>query len=159
MIKTLVKNRLSALFGSAVGRPRKGKEIKKASTAKGVKTKPYEYVTSGGYRLLCGKNNLQNDQITFKMSSKEDWWFHVKGAPGSHVLLVLDGREEPSERDFTEAASLAAFHSSLSSAEHVEVDYTEVRYLKKPSGAKPGFVTYTTYYSAYVKPEDLSPKA
>ena len=136
-----------------------GTKIKKQSTAKGIKTKPYEYVTSGGYRLLCGKNNLQNDQITFKMSEKRDWWFHVKNAPGSHVLLILDGREEPSEKDFTEAAALAAFHSSLASGEHVEVDYTEVRYLKKPAGAKPGFVTYTTYWTAYVKPQDLTPKA
>lgn len=130
-----------------------GAKIKKAATAKGVKTKPYEYRTSGGYRLICGKNNLQNDQITFRLSAKEDWWFHVKNAPGSHVVMVIDGKGEPSERDFTEAASLAAYHSSLSSAERVEVDYTNVRYLKKPSGAKPGFVVYTTYYSAVVKPE------
>jgi len=136
-----------------------GKRIKKVLGGKPLKTKPLEYMTSGGYRLICGKNNLQNDQITLKLSSKEDWWFHVKNAPGSHVLLVLNGREEPSEKDFTEAASLAAFHSSLSGADHVEVDYTQVRYIKKPAGAKPGFVTYTTYWTAYVKPEDLPPKA
>ncbi len=129
-----------------------GAKIRKAATAKGVKTKPYEYVTSGGYRLICGKNNLQNDQITFKLASKEDWWFHVKNAPGSHVVMILDGKGEPSERDFTEAASLAAYHSSLAASERVEVDYTNVRYLKKPNGAKPGFVVYTTYYSALVKP-------
>lgn len=130
-----------------------GTRIKRAATAKGVKTKPYEYTTSGGYRLLCGKNNLQNDQLTFKLASKNDWWFHVKNAPGSHVLMIVDGKDEPSERDFTEAASLAAYHSSLSASERVEVDYTNVRYLKKPNGAKPGFVVYTTYYSAVVKPE------
>ena len=130
-----------------------GAKLKRSATAKGVKTKPYEYLTSGGYRLICGKNNLQNDQITFRLAAKEDWWFHVKNAPGSHVVMVLDGKGEPSERDFTEAASLAAYHSSLSSAERVEVDYTNVRYLKKPNGAKPGFVVYTTYYSAVVKPE------
>ncbi|MBQ7364050.1 MAG: NFACT family protein [Clostridia bacterium] len=135
-----------------------GTKIRKAATAKGVKTKPYEFRTSGGYRLLCGKNNLQNDQITFRLAAKDDWWFHVKNAPGSHVVMIVDGREEPSEKDFTEACALAAFHSSVSSAEHVEVDYTKVRHLKKPAGAKPGFVTYTTYYSAYVKPCDLSGK-
>ena len=135
-----------------------GTKIKRASTAKGTKTKPYEYLTSGGYRLLCGKNNLQNDQITFKMSSKDDWWFHVKSAPGSHVLMILDGKGEPADADFNEALALAAYHSSLSASERVEVDYTRVRYLKKPSGAKPGFVTYTTYYSAVVKPQDLTPK-
>ncbi len=132
-----------------------GKKIKKGGSQKPIKTKPYEYKTSGGYRLLCGKNNLQNDQITLKLAAKEDWWFHVKNAPGSHVIMIVDGKKEPSEKDFTEAASLAAFHSSLAAAERVEVDYTLIRHIKKPSGAKPGFVTYTTYWSAVVTPKDL----
>ena len=132
-----------------------GSKIKKAVAAKPIKTKPLEYMTSGGYRLLCGKNNLQNDHITTKVASKTDWWFHVKNAPGSHVILFLDGKDEPDAKDFTEAASLAAFHSSLSDGESVAVDYTEVRYIKKPAGAKPGFVTYTTYWTAYVTPQDI----
>ncbi len=132
-----------------------GAKLHRTSCAKPIKTKPSEYRTSGGYRLLCGKNNLQNDMITTKLASKEDWWFHVKNAPGSHVVLFVDGREEPSEKDFTEAASLAAFHSSLADGENVAVDYTLIRHIKKPSGAKPGFVTYTTYWTAYVKPSDL----
>ncbi len=132
-----------------------GSKIKKAAAAKPIKTKPLEYVTSGGYRLLCGKNNLQNDHITTKVAAKSDWWFHVKNAPGSHVIMFLDGKDEPDAKDFTEAAALAAFHSSLSDGESVAVDYTEVRYIKKPAGAKPGFVTYTTYWTAYVTPQDI----
>ncbi len=132
-----------------------GKKVGKPSSAKPLKTQPYEYHTSGGYRLLCGKNNLQNDQLTCKLAGKTDWWFHVKNAPGSHVILFLEGKEEPPEQDFTEAAALAAYHSSLAEGATVAVDYTQVRYIKKPAGAKPGFVTYTTYWTAYVTPKDL----
>lgn len=114
-------------------------------------SKPIEYVTSGGYRVLCGKNNLQNDELSMKTASKNDWWFHVKNAPGSHVIMLCD-REEPSEQDFTEAAMIAAVNSSLSEAKHIAVDYTQVRNLRKPSGAHPGFVIYHTNYSAYVSP-------
>lgn len=115
--------------------------------------KPIEYLTSGGYRLLCGKNNLQNDTLTTRTAEKSDWWFHVKGAPGSHVIMFTDGREEPSALDFTEAATVAAYNSSLSEGKNVAVDYTQVRYIKKPQGSKPGFVTYTTYWSAFVTPD------
>lgn len=115
-------------------------------------SKPMEYVTSGGYRVLCGKNNLQNDELSMKTAAKSDWWFHVKNAPGSHVIMLCD-REEPSEQDFTEAAMIAAVNSSLSEAKHIAVDYTQVRNLRKPSGAHPGFVIYHTNYSAYVSPD------
>lgn len=114
--------------------------------------KPIEYITSGGYRLLCGKNNLQNDYITTKLAEKSDWWFHIKGAPGSHVIMFVDG-EEPSAEDFTEAATVAAYNSSLSDGKNVSVDYTLVKHIKKPSASKPGFVTYTTYWSAVVTPD------
>ncbi len=115
--------------------------------------KPIEYITSGGYRLLCGKNNLQNDYLTTKFAEKSDWWFHVKGAPGSHVIMLLDGREEPPAEDFTEAATVAAVNSSLSESKNVSVDYTLVRHIKKPAASKPGFVTYNTYWSALVTPD------
>jgi predicted ribosome quality control (RQC) complex YloA/Tae2 family protein len=114
--------------------------------------KPIEYITSGGYRLLCGKNNLQNDYITTKLAEKSDWWFHIKGAPGSHVIMFASG-EEPSAKDFTEAATVAAYNSSLSDGKNVSVDYTLVKHIKKPSASKPGFVTYTTYWSAVVTPD------
>ncbi len=132
-----------------------GSRMKKNAIKGGQKKstiKPIEYTTSGGFRLLCGRNNLQNDEISLKIASKGDWWFHVKNAPGSHVVMFTDG-VEPSERDFTEAAMIAAYNSSLSEAKHIAVDYTQVRNLKKPAGAKPGYVIYHTNYSAYVTPD------
>ncbi|MBQ3483089.1 MAG: NFACT family protein [Clostridia bacterium] len=112
-----------------------------------------EYRTSGGYRVLCGKNNLQNEYITHKIAAKSDYWFHAKGMPGSHVVLLLEGKEEPDAKDFTEAASIAALYSAAEGAPLTEVDYTTVRQLKKAPGAKPGFVIYHTNWSATVSPD------
>ncbi len=117
------------------------------------KQKPLETKTAGGYTLLIGRNNIQNDAITFKMADKGDLWFHVKDMPGSHVVLRCNG-EEPSEADYTEAAAIAAGHSKAT-GDLVAVDYTRVRHVKKPSGAKPGFVIYHTNYTAYVKPKTV----
>lgn len=108
------------------------------------------YRTSGGYPLLVGRNNLQNDALTFRTAAKGDLWFHVKDQPGSHVILVAGG-EEPSERDYTEAAACAAYYSKAR-GDLVAVDYTRVKNIKKPVGAKPGFVIYHTNYTAYVRP-------
>ena len=112
-----------------------------------------EYRTSGGYRVLCGKNNLQNEHITHKIATKNDYWFHVKGMPGSHVVMLLEGREEPPAADFTEAASIAAIFSAAEGASMTEVDYTLVRHLKRTPGGKPGFVIYHTNWSATVTPD------
>ncbi len=112
-----------------------------------------EYRTSGGYRVLCGKNNLQNEYITHKLAAKSDYWFHAKGMPGSHVVMLLEGREEPPAADFTEAASIAAIFSAAEGAPLTEVDYTTVRNLKKTPGAKPGYVIYHTNWSAVVSPD------
>ena len=114
--------------------------------------KPLEFVSSSGYRILCGKNNSQNDHLTTKLAGKLDYWFHVKNAPGSHVVLFCDGNE-PDSKDFTEAAIIAAYYSKLSDGESVPVDYTLVKNVKKPNGSKPGFVIYTTNYTAYVTPD------
>lgn len=122
--------------------------ISKFKATKAVAVKPLEFKTDSGYRVLCGKNNIQNDHITFKVASKLDLWFHVKGAPGSHVVLICNG-EEPSEKDYTEAATIAATYSSLSGGQ-IAVDYTRVKNVKKPPAAKPGYVTYSTNYTAYV---------
>lgn len=108
-----------------------------------------KYKTSGGFELLCGRNNLANDHITFKLSNKTDWWFHVKGQPGSHVVMRCAG-DEPSELDFTEAATVAAVNSKAAEGTAVEVDYTKVKYVKKPASAKPGYVIYHTNYSTRV---------
>ncbi len=114
------------------------------------KLRPMRYRTSGGYTLLVGRNNVQNDYVTFKLASKDDLWFHVKDIPGSHVVM-LSGADEPSERDYTEAAAVAALFSKAT-GDLVAVDYTRVKNIKKPQGAKPGFVTYKTNYTAFVKP-------
>ncbi len=114
--------------------------------------KPDEFLSSDGYRILCGKNNLQNDALTFKTADKRDYWFHVKGAPGSHVILCCKG-EEPPVRTFTEAATVAATYSKVSDSENVAVDYTFVKNIKKPPAAKPGYVIYHTNWSAYVTPD------
>ncbi len=111
-----------------------------------------QFCTSGGYRVLCGRNNVQNEYITHRLAGKNDYWFHVKNLPGSHTVMLCDG-EEPSERDFTEAAEIAAYFSKGAGGENVEVDYTLVRHVKKPAGAKPGFVIYHTNWSCIVTPK------
>ncbi len=124
---------------------------------KSIKARPMSFKTSGGYTLLVGRNNVQNDQLTFKVADKHDIWFHTKDIPGSHVIMQTRG-EEPSERDYTEAAALAAYYSKAT-GDLVAVDYTAVKNIKKPQGAKPGFVTYKTNYTAFVRPmsgEELS---
>lgn len=110
---------------------------------------PMHFVTSGGYEVLCGKNNLQNDYVTTVLASKDDYWFHVKNAPGSHVVMKC-GKDEPCANDFTQCASIAAYYSSQKDTPHAAVDYTRVRHVKKPSGSKPGFVIYETNYTAFV---------
>lgn len=123
-----------------------------SAAVKKMQHKPLEFVTDGGYRLLCGKNNTQNDYVTTKLAAKGDWWFHVKNAAGSHVVMVSDG-EEPSERDFTQAAMVAAYYSSQRDGQNVAVDYTYAKNVKKPAGAKPGYVIYHTNWTAYVTPD------
>ena len=117
---------------------------------KQIKSAPRKFVTSGGYTVLVGRNNLQNDKLTMKTAERHDIWFHTKDIPGSHVILVTEG-DEPSERDYTEAAEIAAHYSSAN-GNNVAVDYTRVSNIKKPGGSKPGFVIYKTNYTAFVDP-------
>lgn len=117
-----------------------------------VTHKYLRFMTDGGFSVLCGKNNTQNELITHKLADKNDYWFHVKGRPGSHVVLECGGRE-PGDLDFTQAARIAALYSSASDGQNVAVDYTRVRSLKKAPGAKPGFVIYHTNWTAYVTPD------
>jgi len=114
------------------------------------RSKPLSMKTTDGLTLYVGRNNIQNDRLTMKEAAKDDIWFHVKDIPGSHVILVTNGTE-PTDRDYTEAAAIAAGYSSAT-ADLVAVDYTRVKNIKKPAGSKPGFVTYKTNYTAYVKP-------
>ena len=117
---------------------------------KQIKSAPHRFTTSGGYTVLVGRNNLQNDQLTLKTAERHDIWFHTKDVHGSHVILVTGG-EEPSAEDYTEAARIAAYFSQ-SPSDSTTVDYTRVSNIKKPGGSKPGFVIYKTNYSAFVKP-------
>lgn len=113
---------------------------------------PLEFNAPDGFKVYVGRNNIQNDKLSLKTAMKSDLWFHIQKAPGSHVILSLDGRE-PTEKAMEYAAKVAAYYSSGREAGAVEVDYTEVRNLKKPVGAKPGFVIYHVYNSVLVKPE------
>ena len=110
-----------------------------------------QFVTPDGMRVLCGKNNLQNEYITHKLAEKHDYWFHARQTPGSHVLLVTEGRE-PTDLDFTTAAEIAAHYSKAEGA-NIGVDYLLARHIKKPAGSKPGFVIYHTNWTAYVTPD------
>ena len=110
-----------------------------------------KFRTSGGYTVLCGKNNTQNEYITHKLAEKNDYWFHAKGVPGSHVVLVTGG-EEPAAENFTEAAQIAAFYSKAS-GQNIPVDYTFARNVKKTPASKPGLVIYHTNWTAYVTPD------
>lgn len=125
-------------------------KMKSYVKAKAPKSTIMEYKTSGGYRVLCGKNNIQNEYITFKLAEKSDYWFHAKNVPGSHVLMICEG-EEPDAKDFTEAAEIAALNSKAE-GENIAVDYAYAKSIKKPAGAKPGFVIYHTNWTAYVTP-------
>ena len=111
-----------------------------------ITSKPFHYVSSDGFHMYVGKNNYQNDELTFKLATGNDWWFHAKKIPGSHVIVKTEGKELP-DRTFEEAARLAAYYSKGREQEKVEIDYLQRKNVKKPSGAKPGFVVYYTNYS------------
>ena len=110
---------------------------------------PLKYISSDGFEILVGKNNYQNDEITFKMSEATDWWFHAKDIAGSHVIMKTNGlkTEEIPDRAFEEAASLAAKYSKGTRGDKVEVDYIQKKEVKKPAKAKPGVVIYHTNFS------------
>ncbi|MCL1794796.1 MAG: NFACT family protein [Oscillospiraceae bacterium] len=119
-------------------------------------SKPSEYVSPNGFKVLCGKNNKQNDELTFKIAGKNDLWFHAQKIPGSHAILSCENAGKfPSESDIEYAAGIAAAYSKGKNMPLVPVDYTPARYVKKPNGAKPGFVTYKQFKTATVKPLEL----
>lgn len=125
----------------------------KKGKAKEAKGTPLHFISSDGFDIYVGKNNIQNDYLTFKLASNNDWWFHAKKCAGSHVLLVTNGKEVP-DRAFEEAGKLAVHYSSVNTSSlpsgdgtKYEVDYVQKKEVKKPNGAKPGFVVYYTNYS------------
>ncbi len=125
---------------------------KAADTHKKGKARPFEYRTANGLRILAGHNNKENDLLTLKMAGPKDYWFHTKDIPGSHVILFTEGRELTESAIF-DAAAIAAYHSKGRSSENVPVDYTQVRYVKKPVGARPGMVIFTHNRTVYVTPK------
>lgn len=112
-----------------------------------VTSKPFHYLSSDGFHMYVGKNNYQNDQLTFQFATGNDWWFHAKHMPGSHVIVKLGNAQELPDRTFEEAARLAAYYSKGRDQEKVEIDYVQKKHVKKPGGAKPGFVVYYTNFS------------
>ena len=122
-----------------------GKKVK-------ITSKPFHYLSSDGYHIYVGKNNFQNEELSFKFATGNDWWFHAKGQPGSHVIVKTNGEELP-DRTFEEAGRLAAYFSRGRPAPKVEIDYTQKKNLRKPNGAKPGFVVYYTNYSLLIEPD------
>lgn len=115
-----------------------------------ITSKPFHYVSSDGYHMYVGKNNFQNEELTFKFASGNDWWFHAKGVPGSHVIVKNDGADDMPDRTFEEAGRLAAYYSQNRGNEKVEIDYIQKKQIKKPKGGKPGFVVYYTNYSLII---------
>ncbi len=137
-----------------VKRHTSGKNAKKQK----LTSQPLHYISSDGYDIYVGKNNLQNEELTFKFANGGDWWFHAKGIPGSHVVVKTGGDELP-DRTFEEAARLAAYYSKNRSSEKVEIDYIQRKHVKKPNSGKPGFVIYHTNYSMMIAPDisDIQP--
>ncbi len=133
------------------------KQHRRKMTAKGkqkiVHAKPLEFRSSGGLTILVGKNNSQNDRLTHREADKRDLWLHAQKLHGSHVILKTGGLP-PDERSLTEAAMLAAWFSQGRDSGQVPVDYTPVKAVKKPAGAKPGYVIYHTYQTLYVTPDE-----
>lgn len=117
-----------------------------------IKSKPFHYVSSDGYDMYVGKNNYQNDELTFKFATGGDWWFHAKKMPGSHVIVKAKDGEMP-DRVFEEAGQLAAYYSKGRDSEKVEIDYLQRKNVKKPAGSAPGFVVYYTNYSLTIHPD------
>lgn len=130
--------------------------IKKRNLNKGKKvkdkSKPLHFISSDGFDIFVGKNNIQNEELTFKVATGNDWWFHSKTFPGSHVIVKCNNQELP-DATFEEAAHLAAHYSKGSNQDKVEIDYIQKKHIKKVAGAMPGFVIYHTNYSMTVSPD------
>lgn len=125
----------------------------KNDKGKKEKSKPMHYISSDGFHMYVGKNNLQNDRLTFKTAGPKDLWFHAKEMPGSHVIVKLEGKDDVPDATYEEAARLAAFYSTGKTSPKVEIDYTRRGNLKKPPESNPGYVIYHTNYSMVAIPD------
>lgn len=152
LTKCTAENELSELIEELkdqgyIKRDKGGKKKMKLAASK-----PMHFVSSTGADIYVGKNNRQNDELTLRFASPNDIWMHAKNIPGSHV--IVKGASEQDTATMTEAALLAAYYSRARGSENVAVDYTPRKYVKKPAGAKPGMVIYTTNKTAYVTPSE-----
>ena len=139
--------------GGYVKRGAGGKNGRKPAASR---SRPMRFTSSDGFAILVGRNNRQNDELTLRTADRNDIWLHVKNIPGSHVIVLTEGRVPP-DRTLEEAARLAAYYSKARQSSSVPVDYAPVRRVKKPAGAKPGMVIYEGNRTAYVQPgEELS---
>lgn len=118
-----------------------------------IKSKPFHYISSDGYHMYVGKNNYQNEELTFKFATGNDWWFHAKGMPGSHVIVKTNNETDLPDRMFEEAGKLAGYYSSGRDSDKIEIDYLQKKNVKKPNGSAPGFVVYYTNFSLTVHPD------
>ncbi|MBP5385305.1 MAG: DUF814 domain-containing protein, partial [Lachnospiraceae bacterium] len=125
---------------------------KGAKSKQKIVSKPFHYISTDGFDIYVGKNNYQNDELTFRLANGGDWWFHAKGIPGSHVIVKTEGKELP-DRVFEEAAALAAYYSAARTSGKVELDYVSKKEVKKPGGDAPGFVVYYTNFSMVAIPK------
>lgn len=128
----------------------------KAAKSKGKEQKmlpPLKFKTTDGFEVLVGRNNRQNDQLTLKQANNNDIWLHTKEIPGSHTILVTNGRE-PTDEAILQAAKIAAYHSKAKDSSQVPVDYTQIRNVSKPQGAKPGMVIFVKNRTVYVTPSE-----
>ena len=125
----------------------------KKKTALSKKSEPFKFFTEDGLEILVGKNNLQNDRLTFKIANQNDIWLHTKEITGSHVILRSEN-SEPSDENLIFAARIAAKFSNAKNSSNVPVDYTKIKFVKKPNGAKPGFVIFTNQKTIYVNPAE-----
>ncbi len=141
-----IREELTA-FGYIRRRPGTDRRKKKKAAAK-----PLHFLSSDGFHIYVGKNNFQNEELTFSLASGSDWWFHAKGVPGSHVIVRTEGKTLP-DRTFEEAGRLAAFFSKARGSEKAEVDYVQKKAVKKTPGGRPGFVIYHTNYSMMAAPD------
>ena len=124
---------------------------KKGKPKKQNKEIGYGVIEGENYRILFGRNNIENDNLTFKVADKNDIWLHAKNIPGSHVIIKCD---ELSEELLMKGAEIAAYYSKGFTGDKISIDYTQKRYINKPKGAKPGFVTYVNEKNILViKPE------
>lgn len=154
---SMVKNCTSAEDIGAIREELAGqgyiKQRKNVKKQQRSEPRPHHYISSDGFDIYVGKNNTQNDRLTLKFANSSDLWFHTKKIHGSHVIIKLGVNKEVPERTMREAAELAAYYSKARESSRVPVDYTEVKNVKKPNGAKPGMVIYDFYNTIYVNPK------